>query len=392
MLSVPDQRTEAEFIVREIEDRVGGTSHYRMAGDKTARDFGETSYGFSDFAVLFRTNAQAKVLQETFEEWGIPCQVVGERHPLNKKALAEKLRAQMDALPDRIELAALLKSVAGEAGAAEADASLLETIAAAYQHLPTREALIEIINEVTLLTSADAFDPRADVVALMTLHAAKGLEFKVVFVVGCEEGLLPFTLTRNNADVEEERRLFYVGMTRAKDELILFTPGIDFFTARNFPEPPHPSLEKFRKSSFARTAWGTSRGNRSISSRRCFRLVRRRVAKGYTLRVENTSREWCAVCRRVSEPDRGRHGKMRLLERKGNKRDEIIDLQGRVAFHVVPAGRRAATDSFEGYAFRCCRIVGISGPDCRRRPRSSISDQRAARRMDGSQRGHMEGS
>ena len=221
MLSVPDQRTEAEFIVREIEDRVGGTSHDRMAGDKTARDFGETSYGFSDFAVLFRTNAQAKVLQEAFEEWGIPCQVVGERHPLNRKALAEKLRAQMDALPDRIELAALLKSVAGEAGAAEADASLLETIAAAYQHLPTREALIEIINEVTLLTSADAFDPRADVVALMTLHAAKGLEFKVVFVVGCEEGLLPFTLTRNDADIEEERRLFYVGMTRAKDELIL---------------------------------------------------------------------------------------------------------------------------------------------------------------------------
>jgi DNA helicase II / ATP-dependent DNA helicase PcrA len=242
MLSVPDQRMEAEFIVREIEDRVGGTSHYRMAGDKRSRDFGETSYAFSDFAVLFRTNAQAKVLQEAFEEWGIPCQVVGERHPLNKKALAEKLRAQMDALPDRIELAAFLKSVAEEAGAAEADASLLETIAAAYQHLPTREALIEIINEVTLLTSADAFDPRADVVALMTLHAAKGLEFEVVFVVGCEEGLLPFTLTRNDADIEEERRLFYVGMTRAKDELILIHARDRFLYGRKLSGTPSSFL------------------------------------------------------------------------------------------------------------------------------------------------------
>ncbi len=242
MLSISDQRAEAEFIVREIEDRVGGTSHFRMAGDRTSRDFGETSYSFSDFAVLFRTNAQASALREAFEEWGIPCQVLGERRLLSRKALAERLRAQMDRLPERLELAPFLKSVAEEAGSSASDASLLETIGAAYQHLPPPEAVTEIVNELALLTAADAFDPRADAVALMTLHMAKGLEFKVVFIAGCEEGLVPFTLTGGDVDVEEERRLFYVGMTRAKDELFLLSARNRFLYGQKLSGNPSPFL------------------------------------------------------------------------------------------------------------------------------------------------------
>jgi len=63
-------------------------------------------------------------------------------------------------------------------------------------------------------------DERAEAVALMTLHAAKGLEFPVVFLAGTEEGLLPCSLWRD-VDTEEERRLFYVGLTRAKERLLL---------------------------------------------------------------------------------------------------------------------------------------------------------------------------
>ena len=67
---------------------------------------------------------------------------------------------------------------------------------------------------------AAVYDERAEAVALMTLHSAKGLEFPVVFLAGAEEGLLPCSLW-NDVDVEEERRLCYVGVTRAKERLIL---------------------------------------------------------------------------------------------------------------------------------------------------------------------------
>jgi len=67
----------------------------------------------------------------------------------------------------------------------------------------------------------DEYDPRADRVTLMTLHASKGLEFSVTFIVGCEEGLIPYQKKGKDLDLEEERRLFYVGMTRAQKKLVL---------------------------------------------------------------------------------------------------------------------------------------------------------------------------
>jgi DNA helicase-2/ATP-dependent DNA helicase PcrA len=87
----------------------------------------------------------------------------------------------------------------------------------------TEDASLEAyLTEVSLLTDIDAWEERAARVSLMTLHNAKGLEFPVVFITGLEEGLFPHPMSMDDKEeMEEERRLFYVGITRAKDRVLL---------------------------------------------------------------------------------------------------------------------------------------------------------------------------
>ena len=81
---------------------------------------------------------------------------------------------------------------------------------------------LDLISEISLQTDTDRYDPRVEKVALLTMHAAKGLEFPVVFVIGCEDDLIPFRrYNKIENDIDEERRLFYVAMTRAKQLLFL---------------------------------------------------------------------------------------------------------------------------------------------------------------------------
>lgn len=84
----------------------------------------------------------------------------------------------------------------------------------------SREQIGQFLNDITLMTDTEQKD--GDVVKLMTIHASKGLEFEYVFVVGCEEGTFPSNNTAMDHDeLEEERRLMYVAITRAKDHLFL---------------------------------------------------------------------------------------------------------------------------------------------------------------------------
>jgi DNA helicase-2/ATP-dependent DNA helicase PcrA len=98
----------------------------------------------------------------------------------------------------------------------------LRTVARDYADLPVETALTTFLEEVALVSDVDNLDERVDAPTLMTLHAAKGLEFAAVFMVGMEEGLFPHSRSMDDPEqMEEERRLCYVGVTRAKERLYL---------------------------------------------------------------------------------------------------------------------------------------------------------------------------
>jgi DNA helicase-2/ATP-dependent DNA helicase PcrA len=104
------------------------------------------------------------------------------------------------------------------------------------------DALNAWLESVTLVSDADAIDPASGAVMLMTLHAAKGLEFDVVAIAGLEEGILPHSraaMATSDAELEEERRLLFVGITRARKHLLLTRAAVR--TQRGLPERTIPS-------------------------------------------------------------------------------------------------------------------------------------------------------
>jgi DNA helicase-2/ATP-dependent DNA helicase PcrA len=103
--------------------------------------------------------------------------------------------------------------------------------------------LEQFLEECSLVADTDAWERDSDKVALMTLHAAKGLEFPVVFIVACEQGLLPHKRSMNDEEkVEEERRLLFVGITRAQQELQLSYAQYRMFGGQAAPTIPSPFL------------------------------------------------------------------------------------------------------------------------------------------------------
>jgi DNA helicase-2/ATP-dependent DNA helicase PcrA len=93
--------------------------------------------------------------------------------------------------------------------------------------LKKEATLSQFLEEVSLVTDVDEWDEKGNAITLMTLHCAKGLEFPVVMIAGIEDGLLPLSRSLDDPEsLEEERRLFYVGITRAQDKLILLWAGM----------------------------------------------------------------------------------------------------------------------------------------------------------------------
>ncbi|CAH1678392.1 ATP-dependent DNA helicase UvrD/PcrA [Hyphomicrobiales bacterium] len=243
-----DETAEAAFIVATIEALMGGhdmlTANRGDGGRAAAK-----ALGFGDCAVLYRTDAQSLTLRAAFERAGIPfaksspAPIAG--HP-GVRAILEALEGAEGDLSHRLtEAAGTVRRAGGADHAALAEAkSWLDALAISDAVGGEADRFFEA---VALSTEADFHDARAHRVSLLTMHAAKGLEFPVVFVVGMEAGLMPFSWgTSSVADdpaTAEERRLFYVAMTRAKDRLFLSRTAERFWRGAIRSLPPSPFLK-----------------------------------------------------------------------------------------------------------------------------------------------------
>jgi DNA helicase-2/ATP-dependent DNA helicase PcrA len=286
LLQVGSERAEGEAIIRRIRLGIdGGRRHYR------------------DYAVLYRTNAQSRSIEEAFVHYGVPYRVVGgvrfydrkeikdimaylrlifqpedrvsfervvnvpargvgakslqnfftwqqaqglplqqalrqanecdELTPKARQSLGElgdildslrevsqdaSVAGLVDSLLRRIDYLNYLNDGTPQGEARQENVKELLSVAREYQE----EGLAGFLEEVALVSDLDGADFTGDAVTLMTLHAAKGLEFPVVFMAGLEESILPHSRALyDQNEMEEERRLCYVGMTRARQELYM---------------------------------------------------------------------------------------------------------------------------------------------------------------------------
>ena len=216
----PSEKAEAEFVVSAIEKLLGGHTFFSIDSGRGG-DEDHCVLAFSDIAVLYRTKAQAASLCEAFDRSGMPFQRRGHERLIDSPGVA-MLAEIMRVRPFDGSVAAALAECAKDADCddpAEVSqaAEMLRPIAKRCGH-----DLALFLNEVTMGDEIDTLNPKAERISLLTLHAAKGLEFKVVFMVGCEDGILPLRWGgKEAANPDEERRLFYVGMTRAMQKLFL---------------------------------------------------------------------------------------------------------------------------------------------------------------------------
>jgi len=256
----PTDKAEAEFVVHQIEQLVGGTGFFSMDSNRV-QDDASHDLAFGDFAVLLRSRRLVPALTEAFSRSGIPFEQI-EDEPLNRRAFVQLLSEVLDyrlhdnhkriddmikyfypdtqiiqdkkaeqTLPLFTKFRQELVSLPEDFTVTELLDWLMQFVHDDEQDKRDAKRLFELagletsgeqfLDMLMLQREIDNLDPRGDRVRMLTCHASKGLEFPVVFVVGCEEGVFPAILPGQKVDLDEERRLLYVAMTRAERFLYL---------------------------------------------------------------------------------------------------------------------------------------------------------------------------
>lgn len=259
VVNTDSEFSEAVFIAKEINRMTGGIDMLDAADNARNRE-GTGIRSFSDIAVLYRTRHQGAVLEKCLQKEGIPYTVSGQEDFLLDEAVQGALaffsyllnpqdsraKEQCCHLMWELEETSLTDSIFEQAVKTmgtgikrQSPAKLLDMWNRQFGGTSHKEALNKLRSSALFYKSMAEFleavmlkeegDIRrcggnsyvSDAVSLMTLHAAKGLEFPAVFICGVNEGILPLESEKGKSDEEEERRLFFVGMTRAERELVL---------------------------------------------------------------------------------------------------------------------------------------------------------------------------
>ena len=296
VVEVDDERAEAQFVASEVQKLLEGEA-----------DGADRAYRPDEVAVLYRTNAQSRVLEEQFGRYAIAYQVIGgpkfyERAEIRdviayltvlvnpddtqrllrivnvpKRGIGatslQRLQAHAASVGETVwqalraaddvpglsagavngllsfartieglqaglagrPVAEVVRGVLAESGYEEAlkaqktleaegrleNVEELVGVAVEYDRRAEEPGLDAFLQEISLYSDTDAYADTTSLLTLMTLHNAKGLEFPVVFISGMEEGVFPHQRSLDEQNVEEERRLAYVGITRAMDRLYL---------------------------------------------------------------------------------------------------------------------------------------------------------------------------